>query len=899
MNWVRRVFRKSQAERSLDKELQFHLDRQVADYVAEGMEPQEARRRARLEFGTLDGVKEEVRDSRWETHLDNLARDFRYALRSLRKDRRFSLIAIFALALGIGASTIVFSVFYNFFFNAFAAKDANRLIVPVMQNADSVEQADRNLSNLPLYLADLDVIREQNHVFEDIVGYITDGGIVLATNGPKTYQFVAARVTSDAFEFYGVPPLLGRPITTQDGMPGASPVFVISYVAWKDIFGGDPSVVGKGFTIDGDFGTLVGVMPPRFQAFGPQEQIWIPITRARGTPRTAGEFQVNLLARLKPGVTVQDASADLDVIVHRLAALRPNDFPKHFTAQAQYAGDFLIGPHGLKPLLYNLLAAVLMLLLIACSNVANLLLARATVREKEMAVRSALGATRSRLVQQLLMESIVLAASACVLGWVVAWFGTKVLAAVIPQVAGASLGGRIGGETGIGLNLPVLVFAVLVTLLATLICGLTPALHVIRSELQPQMAGTGKGINGSFRHGKLRASLVVAEVSLSMVLLIGAGLMMRSFFLLTHVNLGFNPKNVLLVAFMPPPSHNVTPAVRGFASPQRRVLLQEVVQRLKALPGVADVAIEDTVPGYGPTRGPEVTVPGATHTEEAGLFACDENLLQTLELRLLHGTWLSESDVRTSQYVVVINQRLARDFFGDANPVGQQLKVKAFKTLVDPPREAYFQIIGVVGDVKSVGPQQAAIPMIFLPYTIRGGFFLLLKTTAKPSSLMHAVQEQIWAVDRDEIVGISSPLEDFLQKLTYATPEFGLMTSAPLAGIALLLVAIGIFSVMAYTVSLQTHEIGIRMTLGADQACVLKMILAKGARLVAVGIVIGLCTSLALTRFLASQIWGISLTDPWTYSAVTALIVLVGLSACLLPAHRASQVDPIVAIRYE
>src|SRR6266576_1252841 len=874
MNWLRRLLHKSRSESHLDKELRFHLGQQIADNIAAGLSPEEARRRAQQEFGGVDRVKEEVRDTRWETRLDNLARDFRYALRTLRKDRRFSLIAIFALALGIGASTIVFSVFYNLFFNAFAAKDANRLIVPVMQNAESVEQADLNLSDLPLYLSDLDVIRQQNHVFENIVGYITAGGIVLATDGPNTYQFFSARVTSDAFEFYGVPPLLGRAIATHDGMPGASPIFVMSYTAWKGVSGGDPRIVGKDFTIDGDLRTLVGVMPPRFQAFGPQEQIWIPITRTRGTPRSAGEFQANLLARLKPGVTVEAASADLDVIVHRLAALRPNDFPKHFTARVQSARDFLIGPHGggpvfhtdIKHLLYDLLAAVLMLLLIACSNVANLLLARATVREKEMAVRSALGATRSRLVQQLLMESSVLAASACVLGCVVAWFGMKVLAAVIPQVAGASLGGRIGGETGIGLNLPVLFFAVSVTLLATLICGLTPALHVIRAELQQQMAGTGKGVNGSFRHGKLRASLVIAEISLSIVLLIGAGLLLRSFFLLTHVNLGFNPKNVLLVVFLPPPSYNLTPAAKRFATPQGRVLLQEVVQRLKSLPGVADVAIEDTIPGYGPTRGPQVTVPGATHTEEAGLFACDENLLQTLELRLLHGTWLSESDVRTSQYVAVINQRLARDFFGDANPVG---------------------------------PQQPAIPMIFLPFTVRGGFSLLLKTTVEPSSLTHAVQEQVWAVDRNEIVGIYSPLQDFLQKLTYATPEFALLTSAPLAGIALLLVAIGIFSVMAYTVSLQTHDIGIRMALGAEQASVLKMILAKGARLIAAGIVIGLCASLALTRFLASQVWGVSLNDTWTYSAVIVLIVLVGLAACLLPARRAAQVDPLIALRYE
>jgi putative ABC transport system permease protein len=892
MTWLHRLFHKSRAESELDKELRFHLERQIADYVAAGTSPEEARRRARLEFGGIDLVKEEVRDTRWETHLDNLARDFRYALRNLRKDRRFALIAIFALALGIGAATVVFSVFYNLFFNAFAAKNASRLVVPVMPYSE-------------IHLADLDVIREQNQVFENVVGYITAGGIVLATDGPKTYQFFAARVTSDAFEFYGVAPLLGRGISTHDGVPGAPPIFVMSYKTWKGVFGSEPGIIGKSFTVDGEPRTLVGVMPSRFQAFGPQEQIWIPITRTRGAPRSDGEFPADFLARLKPGVTVEAASADLDVIVQRLAALHPKDFPEH--ARVQLARDSLMGSQGggpvfrtdMKHLLYDLLAAVLMLLLIACSNVANLLLARATVREKEIAVRSALGATRSRLVQQLLMESSVLATSACVLGCIVAWFGMKILAAVIPQVVGASLGGRIGGETELGLNQPVLFFAVSVTLLATLICGLAPALHVVRADLQPQMAGTGKGVNGTFRHGKLRSGLVIAEVSLSIVLLIGAGLMLRSFFLLTHVNLGFNPKNVLLVVFLPPPSHSMTPAVKRFATPQGRAVLQEVVQRLKALPGVANVAIEDTIPGYGPTRGPEVTVPGARHAEEAGLFACDDHLLSTLELRLIHGAWLSARDVQTSQYVAVINQRLARDFFGEANPVGRQLIVKAFKGPIEPPQDAYLQIIGVVGDVKSVGPQQPAIPMIFLPYTVRGGFALLLKTTVEPASLTHAVREQVWAADRNEIIGLSSPLEDFLQKNTYATPEFGLLTSAPLAGIALLLLAIGVFSVMAYTVSLQTHEIGIRMALGAQQTSVLKVILAKGARLIAAGIVIGLVASYGLTRFLASQIWGVSLTDPWTYSAVVALILLVGLAACLLPARRAASVDPLIALRYE
>jgi putative ABC transport system permease protein len=907
VHWLTRLFRKTQSENQLDTELRDHLERQISDHIAAGMSPEEARRRTHLDFGGLESIKQQTRESRRGNFVESLFQDLRYAIRNLRKDRRFAMVAIFALALGIGASTVVFSIFYNLFFNAFAAKDASRLVVPVIQNTENTGKADNNLEPLTLHPADLDMIREQNQVFENIVGYIISGGIVLANYGPQMYQFYATRVTSDAFDFYGVPPLLGRGIAPEDGKPGAAPVFVMSYKAWKGVFHADPKILGKILIVDDEPRTLVGVMPPRFQAYGIQAEVWIPITRSRDTPRVEGEFLAQALARLKPGVTLETASADFNVIVKRLALLHPDDFPKHFTTRIQSARDSLLGPQGggttfhsdIKHLLYDLLAAVTMLLLIACSNVANLLLARATVREKEMAVRSALGATRGRLVRQLLAESSVLAMAACVVGCLFAWFGMKFVPAIIPRTGDIYGGGHLGAETGLGLNPPVLFFALGLTILTTLICGLVPALRLARADLQSQLAGVGKGVNGSFRHGKFRAGLVVTEVALSLVLLIGAGLMMRSFFLLTHVDLGFNPKKVLLVVFLPPPSHNKTPALQRFASPQGQVVLQDVVERLRVLPGVADVSIEDTIPGYGPSAGPQVTVPGATRTEEAGLFACDENLFQTLEMRLLQGRWLSLREVRTSQHVGVINQRLARDFFGDANPVGQQLQVKAFKGPSLKPQDVEFQIIGVVKDVISAGPQQPTMPMIFLPYTVRGGFVLLLKTTVDPASLRNAVQEQIWSIDRNEIIGLASPLEDFLQRFTYATPEFGLLIAMPLASIALLLVVIGVFSVMAYTVSLQTHEIGVRMALGAQQSSILQMILTKGGRLLATGIVLGLFASYGLTRFLASQIWGVSATDPWTFSAVAAFVVAVGLGACFLPARRATRVDPLVALRYE
>jgi putative ABC transport system permease protein len=907
MHWLHRLFRKQQAEKHLDAELRDHLERQISDYIALGMTPEEARRRAHLDFGGLESIKQQTRESRRGNLLETLFLDLRYAIRNLRKDRRFAMVAIFALALGIGASTVVFSIFYNLFFNAFAAKDASRLVVPVIQNTENTGQSGSNPQPLTLQLADLDAIREQNRVFENIVGYMVE--MVLANDGAQMYQFSRTRVTPDAFDFYGVPSLLGRGIAPEDGKPGAPPVFVMSYKTWKGVFHEDPKILGKILTIDGEPRTLVGVMPPRFQAYGLQAQIWVPVTRSLDTPRAEEESTAAVLARLKPGISLETASADLDVIVKRLALLHPNDFPKHFATRVQSATDSLLGPQGgrtqfhsdMKHLLYDLLAAVAMLLLIACSNVANLLLARATVREKEMAVRAALGATRGRLVRQLLAESSVLAVAACVVGCLFAWFGMKFVPAILPSVGDLYAGGRLGTESGLGLNPPVLFFALGLTILTTLICGLAPALRVARTDLQPQLAVTGKGVNGGARHGKLRAALVVAEVALAIVLLVGTGLMMRSFFLLTHVDLGFNPKNVLFVVFVPPLSHNkisVSPHQK-FASPQGLALLRDVAERLKALPGVAHVAIEDAMPGYSPSAGYKVTVPGSIHTEEVGLFACDENLVPTLELRMVQGRWLSESEVRTAQHVGVIGQRLAHDYFGDANPIGQQLRVKAFKGASEITQDAEFQIIGVVKDVISAGPQRPTMPMIFLPYTVRGGFVFLLKTTVEPASLAHAVQEQVWAVDRNEIIALSTPLEDFLQRYTYATPEFGLLIAAPLASISLLLVIVGVFSVMAYTVSLQTQEIGIRMALGAQQSSILQMILTKGARLLGAGILLGLSASYGLTRFLASQIWGVSATDPWTFTGVAAFVVAVGLGACFLPARRATQVDPLVALRYE
>jgi putative ABC transport system permease protein len=839
--------------------------------------------------------------------MDGVIRDFRYAVRSLAKDRRFAFVAVFALALGIGAATVAFSAFYNLLFNAFAAKDASRLVVLSMQNADLGGRSEINLVPLEGSLSDLDVIRGQSQSFEDVVG--SAHGIELLNDGKDNHQVYVAHVTGNAFEFYGVAPLLGRGIISDDAKAGAAPVFVMGYRTWIGEFGADPGLVGKKFLLNGELRTFVGVMPPRFQAFGAMQQIWAPIRDPRDAAENASEPSVGvIMARVRPGVKVDTASAELDVIVKRLAKSKPNEYPKHFTARVQSATDFLMGPWGIgsaglgetehfdiKHMLYDLLAGVMMLLLIACSGVSNLLLARAAGREKEIALRSALGATRWRLVRQLLVESSVVAFAACALGCLFAYFGMRGVAGVVPHK-----GQSIGGEAVIGLDFTVLFFTLGVTAVTTLLCGLAPALHAVGRDLQPQLSGSGKGINGSLRHGRFRAGLVIVEVALSIVLLTGAGLMIRSFYELTHIDLGFNAKNLLFVATWSPRRDDDKPE-------QQAINFKKIVERLKVLPGVSELAINNSLPGYNPSRRYEASVPGSTHSERAGFDKCSESLLRTLEMQMVSGRWLSQSDVDSAQHVAVINETMATHFFGTENPLGRQVLARGFEDKSQPPRDAYFQVIGVLRDVKDFGPQVPVLPMAFIPHTIGdgglsyfGGGILFLRTKGDPGLLMNAVRNGVWAVDRDQMFSPETgPYTEEFYRLTYSAHEFGLTTFTGVAGVALVLVVIGVFSVMAYTVSLRTQEIGVRMALGAQQGEILRMVLQKGFVMLAAGIAIGLFASYGLTRFLKSQIWGVSATDPWTFGAVVALVVMTGIAACLLPARRAASVDPLVALRYE
>jgi len=883
--WVRRLFPKRPPERDLDAELRFHLQQRARDFETLGLSPQEARQRANLAFGGLEQVKQDCREARTGNHLQDFLLDFRYALRSLGKDRRFALIAVFALALGIGATTVMFSVIYGVVFDPFPYRDFHRSVMFEMWDLTGRQaQETRFHYTIPEFLA----MREQNHVFEDMIGnYTLD---VSYRNGKGTRRFRGGYVTANGFDFLGVPPFLGRVFTPEDVKPGAPFVFIMNYRLWQTEFNSDPKILGSTFFLNGKPRTLVGIMPQRFNGYN--ASLWLPLGLSAGAD--GASFPVKdpeviwAMARLKRGVTLQAAADDVDAILHRLAQANPGEhYPRRFKVVTRTLLDFVVGDF--KKTLYALLAAVSMLLLIACSSVGNLLLVRATVREREIALRASLGASRGRLIRQLLVESFVLAATACLTGCLFAYFGLKGLVAIIPR-------GPIPEEAMIDLNPAVLLFALALAVLVTLICGLAPALHAVRGNLQPGMTVSGKGVRGSFRHGKLRAGLVIAEVALSITLLTGAGLMMRSFFVLTHLDLGFDPQRILYARVTPPGEDHLE------AAEKNQAFFEQVLQRTKALPGVISATESLGLPPLGGT-GSDITVlgkPPAPHWESM-MELCGESYFQILGIRLLRGRLISETDIGSARHVAVVNEAFATTYFGSEDSLGQKIKFNVFDQLKGTPHDAYFEVVGVVADFRNRGLLEPSTPEAFLPYSITGigERFILASTAVDPKSLLTSLQREIWAVDSNAAVTSSGSIKNLLAEGVYTRPRFGLIAIAVFAGMGLALVLIGIFSVMAYTVALQTHDIGVRLALGAQQGNVLKMVLWKGLRLISVGMIVGVLASLGLTHFLADQIQGVSATDPVTFLAVVILFLGVGLIASLLPARRAAGIDVLTALRYE
>jgi putative ABC transport system permease protein len=814
--------------------------------------------------------------------METLGQDVRYALRNLRKTPGFAVVAILTLALGIGASTAIFSVIENILMEPFPYRDAQRYMSVQIHDTEQNERGGRAGYTGPEFL---DYV-EQNHVFDGVIA--NDNTDVLYRTAEGSQRFDGNFITPGTFEFFGMQPLLGRVAQAADYEPGAPPVFVLRYKTWIKSFGGDPGIVNKTFVLNGVSRTLIGIMPPRF-GWGDAD-MWIPQKPSRGATGKviAGAFQQRwfLMGHLKPGVSIKEAEADLTVVAKRLATVYPKDYPKHFTVQIESLTNLVVGRF--KTTLYIVLAAVGLLLLIGCGNVANLLLARATTREKEFAIRSALGANRWRLIRQLLVESLILAIGGAAVGTLLAWGGLKSLVALMPQ-------NIIPAEAVIRLNTPVLLFALGVGVMTALVFGLVPALKAARKDINDPLRDSGKGTSGGFRHGKLRNAVVVLEVMLSLMLLVTAGLLMRSFVALREVKLGLQPDHIFVARLpLPVERYKTADQVAGFYRP--------LLQRLKALPGVVEATETSTLPPYGGIRS-EIEIPGKTHAEKwnAMFQLCSEGYFGVVKIQFVDGRSFTEAEVNGARKLAVVNQTFVKKYLGNENPIGRLVKIAQLAEFEDAVKEPTFEIIGLVADAKNRGLQDPPEPEIWVPYTVTGSAFrgILVRTAKEPLAMMNAVEHEIWATDANVALTLTGTLEGYISQFSYAGPRFGFFLMMIFGAIGLVLVTIGVYSVLAYTTARRTQEIGIRMALGAKSSDVQGMVIRMGLRLVGIGVGLGLIASLALGRVIATQLWGVSAYDPWTLVSVPVVLLITGLVACWLPARRAARVDPLVALRYE
>ncbi|MGH9384207.1 MAG: ABC transporter permease [Vicinamibacterales bacterium] len=809
--------------------------------------------------------------------MRSITRDLRYALRGIGREPSFTALAVLTLALGIGAGTTMFSVIHNVLFDPFPYRDAHRVVTVQIHDDSNARPGGRNFFQTPEFLD----YQEQSTVFAEVIA--GSGEDVLLANNDGSEQFTGGTVSTNMFEFLGVPPVIGRGLLPEDAKPDAPPVFVMAYKMWLSRFNLDPAIVGRTYVLNGVPTTLVGIMPKRFTKLA--ADLYRPVVLDRGNAALKDTYFM-FQARLKPGVTVQQAAAETNVIAHRIAQTYPRNYPKQFTAHIVGWVDALVGQFGRT--LYTMAAAVGLLLLIACGNVANMLLARGASREREIAIRLSLGAKRAKIVRQLLVESLVLAFAGALVGALFAYGGLKGLIVLIPD-------GFIPREADIRLNVPVLLFSMALAVITSLLAGLMPALQTARREMVEPLKDAGKGVSGGFRGGRMRNALVVLEVALSLVLLTGAGLLMRNFVSLRTIDLGINPDKIFF-ARLPLPREQYQSA------DAKQRFFESLLPRLAALPGVRSATTTTTLPPYGGIRS-DIEVAGKPTPEQRQALCqlVSEGYFDTLGLKLLRGRTFTAAEVNGSRQLAVVNQTFATRYLGGEDPIGRMTRVLMLEKLPQPVANPVFEIIGVVADARNQGVVDPPSPEMFIPYNVTGMFErgILVRTEARPELLLNSARNEVWAVDRNVAMTLAGSLNSFLTQFTFAEPRFSLVLLGVFAGVGLALVAIGVYSVIAYSVSRQTQEIGIRMALGAQRASVLRMVFRSGLRLIVIGIVVGLVASAAATRVIASQLRDVSQYDPFTFASVGAVMLLAGVAACYVPARRATRVDPLVALRCE
>jgi len=820
-------------------------------------------------------LQEDRRELQTLPSIEALSHDLRHALRTLAKSRGFAAVSIVTLGLGIGAATAIYSVIHNVMLAPFPYRDAARMVFPRIYDTRQGPEIGRQ-GYSP---AEVLEFVENNHVFEATTAALGEGVLYRLRTGTESLDGV--HVTRGTFEFFGLPALHGRVLQPSDHDPGASPVFVMRHKAWMERFGGDPSILNKTFVLNGTPRTLVGIMPPRFGWYG--ADVYFPATLRPDTTERQYWF---LLGRLKPGVSIQQVEADLTIIARRLAKTHPDAYPQRFAVHVGTLGDSVVGR--IRATLYTVLAAVGVLLLIACSNVATLMLARATTREKEFALRAALGAGRTRLIRLLIVESLALAMAGAALGLFLAWGGLKALVAALPQEV-------IPSESVVALNAPVLAVTLGLAVLTALVCGLVPGLESFRRDLSDPLRDSTKGASGGFRGRRVRDAVVVLEIALSLTLLIGAGLLMRSFVALRELRLGLQADHVF-TAVLP------LPAERYATTKQVTAFLQPLLARVKGLPGVVHAATSTAGPFYGAAES-QVEIAGKPQDSASRTMfrQVTGDYFRALRVEFREGRPFSDADVNDARKVAVVNETFVRMYLPNRHSIGQRVRLRNLETAAEPVHDAWFDIVGVVGDVRNRGLLAPSEPDVWIPSTIRGTLLhvLVVRTSQDPLTLTNLVRREVSAMDSGVPLVNPGRLEDFVHQGFYAGPRFGFLLMTVFGCVGLILMTVGVYSVLAYSTARKTHEIGIRMALGAKGSDVLGMVVRGGLRLALVGTAFGTVMSLLFGRMVGPQLVGVTAYDPPTLVGAIFLLLVTAAIASWVPARRAARVDPLVALRYE
>ena len=886
MHWVTRLFRKTQAEKQLDSELRFHLEQQIANHVAAGLTPEEASRRASLEFGGLESIKEEARQARRGSFLENLLQDIRYGIRMLRKSPGFTITAAITLALGIGANTAIFSIVDAVVLRPLPYKDSSRMInihlkTPMFPNF-----------NLGLTWPAFDQIRSQASALENSAVYSSDEKTLTGKDEPGILS--VANVSEGFFEELGTNAQLGRLFAAEDHIPGKNHVIVLSDSLWRTRFGSSPYVTGKTLTLDKEPYTVVGVAARGF-VFPPDHEAWLPMALTAKQQENQTFFMLQYIGKLRPGQKIEQLKPQLDTIAQRINKDNSQMGAISFVSQLLIEGS--IGH--VRNAYFILLAAATLVLLIACANLASLLLARGSGREREMAVRAAIGASPGRLLRQGLVESCLLALLGGLIG--------ILLAANLIQLFRAIAPANTPRLSEVSIDSTLLWFSLLSSLAAGIAFGLAPARRAARmqpNEALKEGSGAGSGTARSSRQSRLGNALVVVEVALAFILLIGSALMTQTVSRLLHQDPGFRADHLLSFDLPQPPipyDFNDPSALKAL---EKRLSeeMKRVLQTVRQVPGVSAVTavsngvLTNTTMSMGGLR-IEGALPSKSGMEnQASAREVHPSYFRTLGIPLLRGREFSENLPEDAPGEVIVNETMARQYWGTLDVLGKRISIEKD----EKGNSKWIDVTGVVADSREVNVANQAEPEYYfsLLHTSSGSYSILLRTSTDPDALAGVISHQLWSVYPDQPISHITTVTRLISE-SVGDRRLRSILLVVFAGIGFALALVGAYGVISFSVARRIQEIGVRMALGARPMDVLRMVLSQGLWLVGVGVVIGAAASFGLTRFLASQLYGVKPTDPATFVAATVSVLVVACAACYVPARRAMRVDPIIALRYE